>query len=122
MDVYCAPFDEGASTRRGSLLAGLQHGLPTVSTVGRRTDQALRAEHESALLLAPDDEPQAFAACVVQLATNPPLRREVGRAAEAFFETTFSWPVIANQLLAGLYPGPVSPDSQPSSSPFVSAS
>ena len=32
IDVFLSPLGDGVSTRRGSMMAGLQHGLPTVGT------------------------------------------------------------------------------------------
>lgn len=46
--VAYLPFPDGASERRGSLLASLGCGLPTVTTPGRHTTQAIRSSVEIA--------------------------------------------------------------------------
>jgi hypothetical protein len=38
MDIYLTPFLDGASSRRTSLMTGLQHGIATVSTRSGHTD------------------------------------------------------------------------------------
>ena len=43
-DVFLVPTVDGASTRRGSLMAALQHGLPVLATDGDLTDGVLRRE------------------------------------------------------------------------------
>jgi glycosyltransferase involved in cell wall biosynthesis len=40
-DMFLAPFVDGVSTRRGSMMAALQHALPVVGTTGRLTDTLL---------------------------------------------------------------------------------
>ena len=99
MDLYLAPFRKGVSTRRGSFMVGLQHGVATVSTHGVHTDAALLAEEGSAFLLTPDDDPDGYSRCALALARNQAYRNRVGEAGEAFFRTFFSWPRVAETLL-----------------------
>src|SRR5205823_4138588 len=86
VDIYLAPLPDGISTRRGSLIAGLQHGLPTVASVGRHTDDVLRSADERAFLLAPVGSKDAFAAKALRLANDPALRDRLGRGARSLFE------------------------------------
>jgi glycosyltransferase involved in cell wall biosynthesis len=98
MDVYLAAFVDGVSTRRGSLMAGLQHGLPTVGTVGPWTDSILRGADGDALLLAPVNSPVQFCDRVVRLSAHNGLRHQLARGARALYEREFAWPVIASRL------------------------
>ncbi len=43
MDLYLSPFIDGVSTRRGSAMAALQHGVAVVSTRGELTDDCWTA-------------------------------------------------------------------------------
>jgi glycosyltransferase involved in cell wall biosynthesis len=61
-------------------------GLPVVS-----------GEH---LLIA--DEPEAFAAAVLRLLADIPLRRRLGRAARSLVEKGFGWPQVAQSFHAML--------------------
>ena len=102
MDVYLAPFVDGASTRRGSLMTGLQHGRPTVSTVGPLTDPVLRRANEDALSLAPAEDPAAFARRARRLFENAARRAEMGMAGRRLYEQRFAFDQIAERLLAVL--------------------
>jgi glycosyltransferase involved in cell wall biosynthesis len=92
-DLALAPYDDGASGRRSSIMNTLASGLPTVSTHGTNTDPALFPP-EAIRLVSPGD-PAAFAAAVAELAADPAARRAMGAAARALFERRFAWPVLA---------------------------
>jgi glycosyltransferase involved in cell wall biosynthesis len=105
VDIYLTPFADGVSTRRTSLMAGLQHGLPTVGTRGAFTDAVLRHEHGRALLLADVADAAAFEAHVLRLLSDDTLRRRVGIEAQRLYEREFSWPRIARRMFATLAAG-----------------
>lgn len=112
-DLAALPFADGASFRRGSLLAALAHGLPVVTTDAERTrnskfkikNSKLRSaadgmlvDGEHVLLVSPGDA-NALAAAVARLAGDAELRTQlsaVGRALAA----EFSWGRIAQQHAA----------------------
>ncbi len=102
-DLFLAPYVDGVSTRRTSLMAALQHGVAVVGTDGFLTDTVLR-EATDALRLAPVDRPELFAAAAEQLAANPDERAALGRAGRALYRERFDWPVIAASLLEELVP------------------
>jgi glycosyltransferase involved in cell wall biosynthesis len=102
MDLYLAPFRKGVSTRRGSFMTGLQHGVATVSTSGIHTDPLLRDANGSAFLLAPDDSPDAYTRFVKYLTTNCSMREQVGATGCRFFDRHFSWTKIAGRLVQHL--------------------
>ncbi|WP_022834426.1 glycosyltransferase family 4 protein [Salisaeta longa] len=114
VDVYLAPFADGVSTRRGSFLVGLQHGLPTVSTVGRDTDAMLRTANGTAFDLVPDTDAEAFAKAVERLVRSVALQEKRRSAASAFYSSHFTWPRIAARLLDKL---PLPTPSVPSIAP-----
>lgn len=102
MDVHLTPFIDGASTRRGSFLAGLQHGLPTVSTLGPLTDSLLVDLSGKAFALAPVDKTGAFVEKALDLFQNSADRQAMADEAKSFFNRHFSWSTIARQVLTTL--------------------
>jgi len=102
MDIHLVAFLDGVSTRRGTLMAGLQHGVPTVGTSGVSTDSVLRAADGRAFLLSPAESPQAFCECVLRLSTDGDLRLMLGAGAGALYEREFDWTTLAKRLLDAL--------------------
>jgi glycosyltransferase involved in cell wall biosynthesis len=100
-DLYLAPFIDGVSGRRTSLMAALQHGLPVVGTRGEMTDSAMR-NAGSALLLTPSHDGAAFAAAARDLAADPSQRAQRATAARRLYESRFDWPVACRLALDGL--------------------
>lgn len=99
-DIFLSPISDGASSRRGSLLAGLQHGLCCVTTEGESTDRFFRAEAGKAMVFA--SSPQDFAARVVALARDPRARLFHASEASRFHRDNFSWESIAETCLREL--------------------
>jgi glycosyltransferase involved in cell wall biosynthesis len=98
VDVFLAPFADGVSTRRTSLMAALQHGLAVVGTDGRLTDNVLRSAGD-AIRLVPVDDADGFATATLRLAEQPAERAALGAAAARLYEAEFDWPVLARRLL-----------------------
>jgi glycosyltransferase involved in cell wall biosynthesis len=95
-DVFLAPYMDGVSTRRGSVMAALQHGVPVVGTAGHLTDDVLR--NASGLALVPVGVPAEFARAVTRLVSDASGRRELGAAGRELYERTFDWPVLVRRL------------------------
>jgi glycosyltransferase involved in cell wall biosynthesis len=95
-DLFLAPYCDGATTRRTSLMAALQHGLCVVTTKGAGRDRALR---EPALALVPVSDRAAFAARSRALAGDAAARRRYGRAARELYEQHYSWETIATHFV-----------------------
>jgi glycosyltransferase involved in cell wall biosynthesis len=102
MDVYLAPFTDGVSTRRSSFMVGLQHSIPTVSTVGYSTDNVLLKERDEAFFLAPVTSAKEFNAKVTRLTQDAELRSKMGAKGRRLYESEFAWNVIADRLLTYL--------------------
>jgi glycosyltransferase involved in cell wall biosynthesis len=97
-DLFVAAFVDGVSSRRGTLMSALQHGLPVIGTDGRLTDQILR--HSSpALTLVPVDSPDQMAHAARSLVTDAKHRRTASVAARRLYEDEFDWPVLVSRLL-----------------------
>ena len=106
------PFADGASFRRGSLLAVMAHGLPVVSTQPRQPESRPRAgsraltfrdwpqlQHGENALLAPLDDPAALAAAMAQVLSDDALRARLAAGARAS-AAWFDWDRIAADYLA----------------------
>jgi polysaccharide biosynthesis protein PslF len=97
-DLAALPFLDGASLRRGSLLAVLAHGLPTITTreapapTGGGRWPALR-DGENALLTPPGDA-RALAAAIRRLGADAALRARLAAGARAL-AAEFDWDRIA---------------------------
>jgi glycosyltransferase involved in cell wall biosynthesis len=102
VDLFLAPWTDGVSTRRGTLMAALQHGLPVLGTAGPLTGPALR--DSGALELTPVGRPDLFARAAQRLAVDRPARLALGRAGRALYASTFDWPVIAGRILEACRP------------------
>jgi glycosyltransferase involved in cell wall biosynthesis len=98
-DVFVAPFDGGATIRRGSLLAALAHGLPVVSTASPVTSAYLR-DGDNVALVAPRD-PAALAARICLLLDSPEERARLADGARKL-AARLAWPAIAEET-RGVY-------------------
>jgi polysaccharide biosynthesis protein PslF len=92
-DLAALPFGDGASYRRGSLLAALEHGVPTITTMPPQPLVPPLQSGEHALLVPPD-APRQLADAVMQLAADPALRRRLGTAGRELAQA-FGWSAIA---------------------------
>ena len=100
-DVALAPFREGASARRGSLLATLQLGIPTVTTRGRLSRGALEvAAADGALGMVQSGDARGMSRACLDLLTSPQLRRQMGAAGQDFYVRCHSWTAVGSRLEA----------------------
>jgi glycosyltransferase involved in cell wall biosynthesis len=95
-DVFLAPYMDGVSTRRGSMMAALQHAVPVVGTCGHLTDEVLR--DAPCLTLVPVDGTGGYSRAVAALAIDPRRRAELGAAGRRMYERHFDWPVLVDRL------------------------
>jgi glycosyltransferase involved in cell wall biosynthesis len=93
-DLYMAPFVDGVSTRRTSLIAALQHGLPVVGTWGHSTGEILRP-----LQLHAFQDMGGFVDSALALAIDPYERTRHRGVSRRLYEENFSWSSIAARLL-----------------------
>jgi glycosyltransferase involved in cell wall biosynthesis len=96
-DLFVVPYDDGVSIRRGSLMAGLAHGLPVVSTRHALPSTYL-AEGENIALVPPRD-PQALSVRLSCLLAAPDEAARLARGAR-MLAGRFAWPVIAGETRA----------------------
>jgi glycosyltransferase involved in cell wall biosynthesis len=88
-DVLIQPFPEGASARRTSLIAGLAHGAPIVTTLGPMTEPFW--ETTDAVVSVPVEREDLFTLEIERLLGDPAemvrLRKMSRRLYEAYFDT-----------------------------------
>lgn len=93
-DAAALPFHSGASFNRSSMLACLQHGLPTITTDGPATPKNLKDVYE--LLLVPIQNAAAVTTSLRALLDDAALRARLRGAALKSTET-LNWPVVARR-------------------------
>jgi glycosyltransferase involved in cell wall biosynthesis len=95
-DLCLLPYQDGASYRRGSFMAALEHGMAIVSTPPQVPYPNL-VDGET-LLLAPPDDVEAQTAACIRILSDAELRSRLGENAQALSQQ-FSWQSIAKQHL-----------------------
>ena len=98
-DLFLAPYSDGVSTRRTTLMAALQHGLCVVTTAGRDPSPPLQ---EPAMAAAPVSDRAGFARLTRDLAADPESRRRYGHAARELYERRYSWEALAEQFVGSM--------------------
>jgi glycosyltransferase involved in cell wall biosynthesis len=86
-DVLIQPYPDGASSRRTSLMAPLQHGKAVATTSGPATE-AVWFESRAVVMTATGDA-EAFIGAVNGLCADSGQRTELARAARKLFEERF---------------------------------
>lgn len=96
-DLFLAPYDDGISGRRGSVMAALRNGVAVVSTADDQSDRLLCSPN-SGLTLVGTDDPEGLARAARRLAENDESRRDRARAGRRLYEERLDWPVIVRRL------------------------
>ena len=95
-DVVALPYVDGASVRRGSLMAAIAHGRAIVTTEPRYPIEGLTPDQS--VLYVPPNDPPALAQAIERVLIDPALRtrlsREVRQAAKLY-----AWDRIAAKTL-----------------------
>lgn len=93
-DLMVLPYRDGASFRRGSLMAVLAHGRPFITTTPVTPCPEL--VHRQNVWLAPVDDAGRLADAIQELAADSELRARLGKAALRLSQD-FSWDHIARR-------------------------
>lgn len=93
-DLLFMPYNDGASLRRGTLMAGLAHGCALVTTTPQSPLPELVNGRD--LCYVPPEDPQMAAQAIAQLAATPSLRQALGAGARIQSQQ-FTWSAIAAQ-------------------------
>jgi glycosyltransferase involved in cell wall biosynthesis len=93
-DICVLPYMDGASLRRGTLMAALQHGRAIVTS----TPESLSPELEGIAEFVPVGDSDAIAKQVLNLWRNPARRKQLERAA-SLRSREFAWDSIAERTV-----------------------
>ena len=94
-DLAALPFHSGASTNRGSMLAALAHGLPTITTNGPATPAGFEKEFD--VQLVPVNDRAALSAAIAKFIDDPALMK---RMRESAMSRRRTWSAVASETLA----------------------
>jgi glycosyltransferase involved in cell wall biosynthesis len=97
-DVLVQPYDDGASTRRGTLMAGVALGRPTIANRGRSTEELWSAE--KAIQLTDSHAPHAFAGAVTKILADANLRERLSENARRLHAERFAMTHVVAALRA----------------------
>lgn len=86
-DVLIQPYPDGATTRRTSLMVGLSHGQPIVTTTSAVTEPIWR--ESSAVGLTPSGDAAAFVKLLRRLLQDPAERARLSHAARQLYDERF---------------------------------
>jgi glycosyltransferase involved in cell wall biosynthesis len=102
MDVFLAPFLDGVSPRRGSVVAAFQHGVPVCSTFREYTDRFLFEFASPAFSLTPSNDERRFTQSALVMAEKAVRLPNLGDDLVRFHDKYFAWPIIAQFLVQDL--------------------
>lgn len=92
-----APIADGVSTRRSTIAAFLQHGLPIVGIRDVATDDLLATN--TAFALTSRDDARGMAERAIEVLSSAPSRADMSTAARRLFDDHVAWPRLAAQYL-----------------------
>jgi len=95
-DLLIQPYPDGASSRRSSLMAGISHGVPVVTTSGHLSE-SLWTE-SGAVAIAPARDRSAFMSSVRGLIQSQEERARLGAAGLRLYQQKFDWPLVVAAL------------------------
>ena len=95
-DLLIQPYPDGASSRRTSLMAGISHGIPVLTTAGHLSESVWR--DCAAVSLVPANDTRALLALAHALLRSPEERSRIGTAGLRLYRERFDWPQVVCML------------------------
>lgn len=105
-DILLQPFPDGISARRTTVMAGLAHARPIVSTLGALSETLWT--QSGAVRLAPAEEVGEFVKLAEELISDPVTRRQLGEDGRQLYRQHFSLSHAITLLRGGLPAAPAS--------------
>jgi len=96
-DLLIQPYPDGASSRRSSLMAGLSHGVPILTTSGRLSE-SLWGE-SGAVAIVPAGDQSALLTSARKLIDFAEERSRLATAGLRLYEKRFDWPQVVTALM-----------------------
>ena len=97
-DLLLQPYSDGASSRRGSLMAGLALGVPTVTNTGFLSEPIWGTESAGVMVVGSPEPDDLTAAVEALLALTPNERAQRGRDSACWYRTRFALEQIIVRL------------------------
>lgn len=91
-DLMAMPYEDGASFRRGTFMACLAHGMPTITT--QPSTPLPQLKHKENIFLVPPHSPLSLSSAISELANDSDLRAQLSRGALELSDE-FTWDKIA---------------------------
>lgn len=95
-DIVVLPYRDGASYRRGSLMAAIEHGCAIITT--QPTHRTPAFMNEDNMLLIPCDDPSALIEGIHKIRENPDLHKQL-RIGTKKLRAEFNWEQIAHNTI-----------------------
>lgn len=98
-DISISPFGDGVTGRRGSFLAALQHGVPTVTTISDKEPSLLAAREEGVFAASALRDVDAFGRLARDLMTDLEMRRRMSHLASQYYKKNFHSDLAISSIL-----------------------
>ncbi len=95
-DLLCVPFTDGVSTRRGTVMAGLEHGLAVLSTDSYNTLDDI--PWRDFLALSGANNPTSYGERALSLLRDGVGRNDLAKKGQDFYRSHFSCKVAVKAL------------------------
>lgn len=95
-DLLIQPYPDGASSRRSSLMAGLSHGVPVLTTSGHLTESLWK--DSSAVGIVPAGDRKALITSARTLIDSTEERYRLAAAGLRLYKERFDWPHTVKTL------------------------
>lgn len=96
-DVLLQPYPDGVTTRRTTVMASLEHGVPTVTTVGKLSETSFWARSR-ALAMVPSEDPGQFVQTVEELLADQTELSRLSSAASSFYADHFALSRLVDRI------------------------
>ncbi len=98
-DIMLSPFIDGLSTRRGSVMAAFQNGVPVLSTFTKWTDSILMGQESLGIHLSPVNAGKEVFAQLAVTNLMEPGDIAQNTALKSFYSHNFDWPALTEIYL-----------------------
>jgi len=96
-DACVLPFDQGVTLNRSSFAAAAAHGLPIITTEGKRLESPFK--HQENVFLCPPKDPQALAVAIEVLMRDHALQQRLRKGSAQLASQWFSWERAVERII-----------------------